>query len=71
MSTLEVELALSLAAVLGFIGGMGVCAGSMQRLQNSADRDIEKAAVWRIEDRAYRLVRTPGLDDITHARSAG
>jgi len=64
ISSTEFALSLALAGVLGAFWGALFAVGYCSRRQRLIDVNTEKAAMWRIEDRAYRLVRSPGLEDI-------
>jgi len=68
---LEIQLALGLALLIGLAIGW-VARGWGERYERRReDREIEKAGVWRCEDRGYYLslvkegggVREPGLPD--------
>jgi hypothetical protein len=68
---LEIQLALGLALLIGLATGW-VARGWGERYERRReDREIEKAGVWRCEDRGYYLclvkegggVREPGLPD--------
>jgi hypothetical protein len=60
----EFTLSLALAGVLGAFWGALFAVVYCSRRQRLIDVNTEKAAMWRIENRAYRLVRSPGLEDI-------
>jgi hypothetical protein len=71
MTPLEVQLGLGLALLIGLAIGW-VARGWGERYERlREDRNIEKAGVWRCEDRGYHLclvkegggVRPPGLPD--------
>ena len=71
MTPLEVQLDLGLALIIGLaIGWMARGWGERYERQRE-DKKIEKAGVWRCEDRGYYLrpvkeddvVRPPGLQD--------
>jgi len=71
MTPLEAQLSLGLALLIGLAIGW-VARGWGERYERQReDRKIEKAGVWRCEDRGYYLclvkegggVRPPGLPD--------
>jgi hypothetical protein len=58
---LEVQLGVGLALLIGLAVGW-ITRGWAERVERGRDnRQIEKAGVWRCEDRGYYLVKQGGL----------
>jgi len=58
---MEVQLGLGLALLIGLAVGW-ITRGWAERVERGRDnRQIEKAGVWRCEDRGYYLVKQGGL----------
>ena len=63
----DVVLVAALFGMFCFFGGVVIAVLVIYRSETIEEREIEKSGMWRIDDRAYRLVRSQGLDNVRSA----
>ena len=64
-TSLDVELVIALALFCGFIlGTLWALSFASTHRAREKEIDTEKSAMWSINGRAYRLVRSPGMDEM-------
>lgn len=69
-TSLDVGLVIALALFCGFILGTLGALSFASTHQARKEIDTEKSAMWSINGRAYRLVRSPGMDEMNRLGGA-
>ena len=64
-TTFDIELIIPLTAVVSFVLGGIVTGLLLAKADETVTKQVEASGMWRIKGRAYRLVRSPGLDELS------